>query len=162
MGGNHTHRMDWISLYPFAESIEACYQERGNTVLKDGCWIGMRAMIMPGVTIGEGAVVAAGAVVTKDTLYNVPSSLLFYAGGSSSIRGYAYQSIGNTYRNSSSSVLPGQFLATASAEYTHWFNKSWGAAVFYDVGTVSNDLTNFGLYHGAGAGGGRQRRADPE
>jgi acetyltransferase-like isoleucine patch superfamily enzyme len=26
----------------------------------------MRAMIMPGVTIGEGAVVAAGAVVTKD------------------------------------------------------------------------------------------------
>ena len=94
----------------------------------------------------------AGAVVTKDTLYNVPSSLLFYAGGSSSIRGYAYQSIGNTYRNSSSSVLPGQFLATASAEYTHWFNKSWGAAVFYDVGTVSNDLTNFGLYHGAGAG----------
>ena len=35
-------------------------------MLKDGCWIGMRAMIMPGVTIGEGAVVAAGAVVTKD------------------------------------------------------------------------------------------------
>jgi chloramphenicol O-acetyltransferase type B len=28
--------------------------------------IGMRAFIMPGVTIGEGAVVAAGAVVTKD------------------------------------------------------------------------------------------------
>lgn len=66
MGGNHTHRMDWISLYPFAESIEECYQERGNTVIKDGCWIGMRAMIMPAVTIGEGAVIAAGAVVTKD------------------------------------------------------------------------------------------------
>ena len=32
----------------------------------DGVWIGARAMILPGVTIGEGAVVAAGAVVTKD------------------------------------------------------------------------------------------------
>ncbi len=32
----------------------------------DYAWIGLRAMIMPGVTIGEGAVVAAGAVVTKD------------------------------------------------------------------------------------------------
>lgn len=32
----------------------------------DGVWIGSRAIILPGVTIGEGAVVAAGAVVTKD------------------------------------------------------------------------------------------------
>jgi acetyltransferase-like isoleucine patch superfamily enzyme len=29
-------------------------------------WIGARAIILPGVTVGEGAVVAAGAVVTKD------------------------------------------------------------------------------------------------
>ena len=32
----------------------------------DGVWIGARAIVLPGVTIGEGAVVAAGAVVTKD------------------------------------------------------------------------------------------------
>jgi maltose O-acetyltransferase len=32
----------------------------------DGSWIGSRAVIMPGVTIGEGVTVAAGAVVTKD------------------------------------------------------------------------------------------------
>jgi maltose O-acetyltransferase len=32
----------------------------------DGCWIGARATILPGVTIGAGTVVAAGAVVTKD------------------------------------------------------------------------------------------------
>lgn len=66
MGGNSTHRMDWISLYPFVSCVNEAYQHRGDTVLGDGCWIGMRAMIMPGVTIGEGAVVAAGAVVTKD------------------------------------------------------------------------------------------------
>ena len=66
MGGNSTHRMDWISLYPFMESIKEAYLSRGDTTLGDGCWLGMRAMIMPGVTVGEGAVVAAGAVVTKD------------------------------------------------------------------------------------------------
>ena len=32
----------------------------------DGVWIGARAIILPGITIGEGAVVAAGSVVTKD------------------------------------------------------------------------------------------------
>lgn len=35
-------------------------------VIEDHVWIGARAMIMPGVTVGRGAVVAAGAVVTKD------------------------------------------------------------------------------------------------
>ena len=32
----------------------------------DGAWLGARCTILPGVTVGEGAVVAAGAVVTKD------------------------------------------------------------------------------------------------
>lgn len=32
----------------------------------DGCWIGARAMIMPGVSIGAGSIVGAGAIVTKD------------------------------------------------------------------------------------------------
>lgn len=45
--------------------------EQGNTpvepvVIGDDCWIGRRVMIMPGVKIGTGCVIAAGAVVTKD------------------------------------------------------------------------------------------------
>ena len=35
-------------------------------VIGNHVWIGRRAMIMKGVTIGDGAVVAAGAIVTKD------------------------------------------------------------------------------------------------
>lgn len=35
-------------------------------VIEDHVWIGMRAMVLPGVRIGRGAVVAAGAVVTRD------------------------------------------------------------------------------------------------
>lgn len=34
--------------------------------LKRNCWIGAGATILPGITVGENAVVAAGAVVTKD------------------------------------------------------------------------------------------------
>ena len=66
MGGNHTHRTDWFSLYPFPEAILDAYQGKGDTTIGDGAWIGMRAIIMPGLTIGEGAVVASGAIVTKD------------------------------------------------------------------------------------------------
>ena len=39
---------------------------RRPIVIKKSAWIGGRAMILPGVTIGENAVVAGGAVVTKD------------------------------------------------------------------------------------------------
>lgn len=38
----------------------------GKVTIKDYAWISCRTTILPGVTIGEGAVVAAGAVVTKD------------------------------------------------------------------------------------------------
>ncbi|EOE5320151.1 CatB-related O-acetyltransferase [Providencia rettgeri] len=66
MGGNHTHRMDWFCLYPFLEFIEEAYVGKGDTVIGDGAWVGMRAFIMPGVKIGEGAVIAANSVVIKD------------------------------------------------------------------------------------------------
>ena len=38
----------------------------GEVVIADRVWIGFRAIVLPGVTIGEGAVVGAGAVVTRD------------------------------------------------------------------------------------------------
>jgi maltose O-acetyltransferase len=39
-------------------------------VVEDGAWIGARATILPGVTVGRGSVVAAGAVVAKDVAPN--------------------------------------------------------------------------------------------
>lgn len=35
-------------------------------MFKKGCFVGVRAVVLPGLTVGEGAAVAAGAVVTKD------------------------------------------------------------------------------------------------
>ena len=39
---------------------------KAKIVLKKGCSIGMNSMIMPGVTIGEGAIIGANSLVTKD------------------------------------------------------------------------------------------------
>ena len=45
------------------------FKSRGRSVIIDDyVWLSTRSMILPGVTIGKGAVVAAGAVVTKDVL----------------------------------------------------------------------------------------------
>lgn len=49
--------------------------------VEDGAWLGARCIILPGVTIGAGAIVAAGAVVTKDVAPNtivggVPAKLI--------------------------------------------------------------------------------------
>jgi acetyltransferase-like isoleucine patch superfamily enzyme len=38
----------------------------GRVELRDGCWIGIGAVVLPGVSIGRNAVVAANAVVTDD------------------------------------------------------------------------------------------------
>ena len=44
------------------------YTKIGRIIIKDNVFIRARALIMPGVTIGENSIVAAGAVVTKDVL----------------------------------------------------------------------------------------------
>lgn len=45
----------------------AIFEDRGgDVVIGDRAWIGYRAIVLPGVCIGEGAVVGAGAVVTKN------------------------------------------------------------------------------------------------
>jgi acetyltransferase-like isoleucine patch superfamily enzyme len=45
----------------------ATFEDRGgDVVIGDRAWIGYRSMVLPGVHIGEGAVIGAGAVVAKD------------------------------------------------------------------------------------------------
>lgn len=60
VGGDH--RIDNIST-PIRYSGR---DDMKLTVISDGVWIGHRAIIMHGIEIGDGAVVAAGSVVTKN------------------------------------------------------------------------------------------------
>lgn len=71
-GGNHL--TEATSAYPFAifggvweHAMEGkSYPTKGNTVIGNDVWIGHDATIMPSVTIGDGAIIATKAVVTKD------------------------------------------------------------------------------------------------
>lgn len=65
----------------------------------------------------------------------IPEDFLFRAGGSRSVRGYAYQSLGAREGNA---VVGGRYLLTASADYVHWFRELWGGAVFFDVGDAAD------------------------
>jgi virginiamycin A acetyltransferase len=65
------HAIANISQYPFNKAFPECYHLSGHPLSKGDInighdvWIGERAIIMSGVTIGNGAVVGANAVVTK-------------------------------------------------------------------------------------------------
>lgn len=70
-GGNHA--TTWLTTYPFPifgngweVATPESWPHRGDTVIGHDVWIGYGATIMPGITIGNGAIVAACAVVTKD------------------------------------------------------------------------------------------------
>ncbi|ELO1781242.1 type B chloramphenicol O-acetyltransferase, partial [Vibrio fluvialis] len=73
MAGNQGHRTDWISTFPFFYMENEHFTDAadgfvrsGDTVIGNDVWIGSEAMIMAGVTIGDGAIIASRAVVTKD------------------------------------------------------------------------------------------------
>lgn len=59
------HRRD-MAVYYKGERYKNVPHMQLPVVIKKGACVSMAAIIMPGVTIGEGAVVAAGALVTKD------------------------------------------------------------------------------------------------
>lgn len=69
------HKISSISTYPFSlfghgwESVIPLLKDlpiKGDTVIGNDVWIGYEAFILPGVHIGDGAIIAAKSVVTKD------------------------------------------------------------------------------------------------
>lgn len=74
MAGNQGHRHDWVSSFPFYwmsevpafAAAENGYVPAGDTVVGNDVWIGAEAIIMPGVRIGDGAVIGTRALVTRD------------------------------------------------------------------------------------------------
>lgn len=71
-GGNHLTNA--TTAYPFAifggawkDAMEGKnYPSKGNTIVGNDVWIGQGATIMPGITIGDGAIIASKAVITKN------------------------------------------------------------------------------------------------
>ncbi|ELR66519.1 Acetyltransferase [Photobacterium marinum] len=71
LAGNQGHRHDWVSSFPFdvsrfGDKVKSGFERAGDTVIGNDVWIGSECVIMPGVKIGDGAVIGARTVVTKD------------------------------------------------------------------------------------------------
>lgn len=64
----HNHRFE----DPNIPIIDQGHLISSPVVLKKGCWIGAKAIILPGVTVGENSVIGAGSVVTK----SIPSGVV--------------------------------------------------------------------------------------
>lgn len=69
------HRMNSVTTYPFNimgngwEKVTPKLEDlplKGNTVIGNDVWIGQKVTILPGVHIGDGAIIGANSVVTKD------------------------------------------------------------------------------------------------
>ncbi len=102
--------------------------------------------------VGEKSVVVArlelGDTFTKDPL-RVPTDWLFRTGGSSSVRGYDYQSLGLSVGGS---TIPGRVMAVSSLEFQTPVYKDWLGAVFVDHGGVGDQWKDWRGSTGVGVG----------
>lgn len=74
--GGAEHPIDWVSTSPVFQNVKHSGPKRKfsefdfegikKTVIGNDVWIGRRAIIKAGVTVGDGAVIGSGSVVTKD------------------------------------------------------------------------------------------------
>jgi virginiamycin A acetyltransferase len=81
------HQINTLTTYPlYSRLIEPSNRDalnNGAITVEDEVWIGTNAIIMSGVRIGKGAMIAAGAIVTKDVppyaiVGGVPAKLIRY------------------------------------------------------------------------------------
>ena len=84
-----------------------------------------------------------GELVLQTT--ELPKLYRFQAGGSRSVRGYAFESLDNN-------GLGSNHVFTASAEVEYHFHENWSAAAFVDTGNAFNDWSRPNLKLGTGVG----------
>jgi translocation and assembly module TamA len=101
--------------------------------------------------LGKGRLIMRGeygtATVGDFDLY--PTSLRFYAGGDSSVRGYDWKTLGP--EDEQGNVIGGRQVVTGSLEYDHQVARQWLAAGFVDAGNAYNDVLDH-VFVGAGFG----------
>ncbi len=92
---------------------------------------------------------AQAGVVLADSRSGIPSALLFRTGGDTTVRGYAFESLGVASGNA---IVPGRYLAVVNAEAIRWVGAAWGLAAFVDAGNATDSLSDAHLALGYGAG----------
>ncbi len=116
-------------------------QDFVRTYLRHQSWIPLSERDVISLRIEAG-------YTASTTRLGIPQEYLFRVGGTQTVRGFAYQSLG--YREGSA-VVGGRAMTTTSVEYTHWFSGV-GAALFCDAGDAADTAPALKLAVGYGAG----------
>ena len=128
------------ALMPMAGSLtEFRLGGAGKAVLSDEDFVRTYLRRQQWIPLGESDVISLRGEVgyTKSqSRVNIPQEYLFRVGGTQTVRGYAYQSLGV---HEGDAVVGGRAMAVASAEYTHWFT-SLGLATFADAGDAADSM----------------------
>jgi translocation and assembly module TamA len=114
-------------------------QVYGNTKWVFGLW--SRARLLTRAEAGFTAI---------DDLDSLPASVRFFAGGDTSVRGYAYKSLGPA--DPLGNVVGGQNLLVGSVEIDQPIADDWSLAAFVDSGNAYNRLSEFDPATGVGLG----------
>jgi translocation and assembly module TamA len=114
-------------------------QVYGNTKWVFGLWSGARLLTR-----------AEAGFTAIDELDTLPASVRFFAGGDTSVRGYAYKSLGPT--DPFGNVVGGENLLVGSIEVDQEIAESWAVAAFIDSGNAYDDVKDFNTATGVGIG----------
>lgn len=121
-----------------------------DKLLSDNSFMQLQGDIKAITSLGESnRIITRGRLGTTwtDNFHQLPSSVRFFAGGTQSVRGYSYQSLGP--KDINGEVIGGKHLMTGSVEYEYNLSNKWGVALFYDAG---NAYDNFDDEFEKGAG----------
>lgn len=114
-------------------------QVYGNTKWVFGLWTGGR--ILTRAEVG---------MTLIDELDKLPASVRYFAGGDTSVRGYAYKSLGPT--DPLGAVIGGENLIVGSIELDQQIASEWSLALFVDSGNAYDALDDFDPATGVGVG----------
>ena len=144
-GGNFIHTLDGLR-------FDIALRGASEAVVSDTDFLQLQGGLKGITPLGHrNRMIARGRVGSTLTrqFHQLPSSVRFFAGGSQSVRGYSYQSLGPL--DASGKVVGGRHLMSGSIEFEHSFNGHWGVATFYDGGNAIDNISEK-LERGAGLG----------
>jgi translocation and assembly module TamA len=120
--------------------------------------IGKAAWFVPLARKVDGVVRAEAGAVIAETSSGIPQAMLFRTGGDTTVRGYAFESLGV---KAGDAVVGGRYYGLASAEAVYWAWENLGIAAFVDAGNAVDNLGDFRFALGYGLGGRARTPAGP-
>ena len=141
--------------------IQAQIGGAAKAVLSDQNFLRLHSRVQQFIPLGKAdTLILHGEIgyTAAESRQGIPQDYLFRTGGTGSVRGYAYQSLGV---KEGSAIVGGRYLAVGSIEATHWLDESWGIAAFVDAGDAVDSLKDVRLAVGYGLGGRWRSPAGP-